>query len=1268
MIDQLTGRTGTEEAIDCLAAAATRSFVELEDTEVKLLESLAQLTPRRQYFPENLRDSQQVEWSELSPFSQHGAYQKLVRSIFDQAMTSQSFQDHHVQVPLAEPHRIQHLLDRASIRDSSFQVHAYGAESHTAEHDVVYASRDQASGNSRELQACHTARLVDNWSQNLVGLPQLLLEIESWGEPIRASGKHDPLAIGFDIKWLDAPSKILPGSFYAFHHQLSYSTRERDKYKVMMLLSTLAYSEHANQELVQTLLAFATVPELRTLQLAEYPVLQLSDGYVPLRQRMSSVVEAYVRQFDDCPESKLLKLPTETRRMAERRRQDEYHIAKTHHIEEFVGKLMLQSPLDDTSKPSALEMDSHIMVHEAIEALRPWFESWHRNAHFRKHVEQIQTVLNRLSSTQQKPEIFSFPQPPNFYVPRRTHVRFIDLTEKAAPHHILNHQHESHNWVAHRNRSAADNSPIEGLLDRVISRCTSKHDERYAADLRRSYEALRGDISAQLAVPGPLVPLLERHLEQAQRQESNLLKSICTHLEAGGWLASKQSHMLPRLSRLSILSQLASDKINNLPPGWRNLFIAYGLSVTILQRAERLLASAGNSAQLLGELQNIGHQNWNPVDHPEWLLIEIENNITIREEQSQVAQEMILPSSGSNSLLQLSMGLGKSSVIIPLAAATLADKTKLVRVIVLKPLAMQMFNILRQKLGGLLNRQIFYMPITRSLKLDNDRSLQIHNMLKECMRTGGILLMQPEHILSFELMGFEKLLSNNLELGAALIKTQEWLDDNSRDIIDESDEILSVKYELIYTMGMQQATEFSPNRWGIIHGVLDVLGKCAHQVQRSFPGGLEVVAAHIGAFPMVRIIQTKAGDALIHTVAQQVCENGIPGVPVWRLRRSTRDALFRFLVSPSWSSAATESLHNFGSGSESLEKALLLLKGLFGQGVLRFCLEEKRWRVHYGLHLSRTKLAVPYHAKDLPAPRAEFSHPDATIVLTCLSYYYGGLSDEQMLASFEALLSSDHASEEYAHWVQDTVKLPLAFRQLTGVNLGNLRQCYREVFPPLRFTTRIINFYMSNIVFPAEMKEFPQKLSSSGWDIAKEKRHFTTGFSGTNDSRYLLPLSIGQRDLPQQLSTNAGVLGRLLRPENIVVDISQPSPTGAFDATTLIKMASMLDPPARVILDVGAQVLELQNEDMAWKWLSSVPDSEAQAVIFFDSRNEICVLSRDRSKELLEVSPFLKQMDACLVYLDEAHTRGTDLKMPTDYRAIVTLCHGLTKDRLTQGR
>jgi len=327
-------------------------------------------------------------------------------------------------------------------------------------------------------------------------------------------------------------------------------------------------------------------------------------------------------------------------------------------------------------------------------------------------------------------------------------------------------------------------------------------------------------------------------------------------------------------------------------------------------------------------------------------------------------------------------------------------------------------------------------------------------------------------------------------------------------------------------MGVQRPIEFSPDRWAIIQHVLGLLGRFAHQVLERFPHGLEVLPAQPGSFPRIR--QALAGEELLEIVARQLCEVVLPGIPVWNLPWGVRTALFRFLTDPELNATLTSLVWEAALGSDTMKNSLLLLKGLFAIGILRFALEQKRWRVNYGLDPSRTMLAVPYHAKDNPATRAEFSHPDATIVLTCLSYYYGGLSDQQIRSSFEALLQSDCALDESARWVQDAPELPAPFRQITGINLSNEGQCSKEVFLPLRFARGIINFYMPTIVFLAEMKEFPHKLSSSGWDIAQEKVHPTTGFSGTNDSRYILPLSIAQCDLPPQLSTNAKVLSCLL--------------------------------------------------------------------------------------------------------------------------------------------
>jgi len=86
--------------------------------------------------------------------------------------------------------------------------------------------------------------------------------------------------------------------------------------------------------------------------------------------------------------------------------------------------------------------------------------------------------------------------------------------------------------------------------------------------------------------------------------------------------------------------------------------------------------------------------------------------------QVAVAREMISPTSKRNICLQLNMGEGKSSVILPLVASTLASGSDLVRVVTLKPLSNQMFELLVSRLAGLANRPIFYVPVSRSLCLN----------------------------------------------------------------------------------------------------------------------------------------------------------------------------------------------------------------------------------------------------------------------------------------------------------------------------------------------------------------------------------------------------------------------------------------------------------------------------------------------------------------------------------------------------------------------
>ncbi len=99
--------------------------------------------------------------------------------------------------------------------------------------------------------------------------------------------------------------------------------------------------------------------------------------------------------------------------------------------------------------------------------------------------------------------------------------------------------------------------------------------------------------------------------------------------------------------------------------------------------------------------------------------------------------------------------------------------------------------------------------------------------------------------------------------------------------------------------------------------------------------------------------------------------------------------------------------------------------------------------------------------------------------------------------TFAHLEKSDQADAEYQEWVRSAEVLPEALRHLTGVYIKDRYQCTKNIFPLLRYSKGAIDYFLSHIVFSKAMKEFPHKLSASGWDLGAIKSHPTTGFSGT---------------------------------------------------------------------------------------------------------------------------------------------------------------------------
>jgi hypothetical protein len=266
---------------------------------------------------------------------------------------------------------------------------------------------------------------------------------------------------------------------------------------------------------------------------------------------------------------------------------------------------------------------------------------------------------------------------------------------------------------------------------------------------------------------------------------------------------------------------------------------------------------------------------------------------------------------------------------------------------------------------------------------------------------------------------------------------------------------------------------------------------------------------------------------------------------------------------------------------------------------------------------------------------------------------------------FDLLAKLDNPEMEYDHWVELARDLPVELCQLNGVNTDDEKQVNEFIVPLFCRNKGVVDFYLSQLVFPRAAREFPSKLLTSAWDLVEPKKNVTTGFSGTNDNRHLLPTSITQEDPGFVLGTNALVLQHLLRPENDHYECTEGDRGEREVATSFLKRLVKQDPEIRVLLDVGAQILELQNEKAARYWLSLRPD--VSAAIFFNDLDHLAVVTQDGTIEPFISSPFNRQPEKCVIYIDDAHTRGTDLKLPQGMRAAVTLGPNVTKDRLAQG-
>ncbi|CAE7230403.1 unnamed protein product, partial [Rhizoctonia solani] len=1286
--DPLTGRTGTEEALHELSQGSSSSFEQLDLKQIQLLKGIGLLTPKREYYPKHLKCMQTTHWNKLPSLSQHFGFSFAVARILRRADTLQLFHplEFNLNDYITALENSDTLLNRASRRTVMYYPpdtannfsQILGSDKIS---DSVKPGRDSFTGDwAKEGQLAKWASGLSyqNWGKPVFVSCKLVSLVQSW-VTLDDLQVHIPLT--YQSSWF---SLGLSSSWITLYNLMRQAKDTCNRYMLSACLSSIAFGQAVSTDLIFVFLAFATNPSFRRLTPPPQRTFRFGDGYEPARDRMEKFVSSTAYPIDLSPARDLNQEADESYSEFWNRKQTYYRTHSSTHQSQLVQNLMAQwqHVCDRSSAKLCPPSSAHskwINVQSCLKSAQEYFTSCIQNIDMREHLQKLEAVLSSrptstgtkfiqsAEETIQPPVITSLPADPwsELSIPSIMHSRRAPNIARTSVLSKLS--------VPLTKGPASDTVQLESLFSQFQEH-ESPLNRRYGADLDESRRELGFKPTLSLPRRLPRSKTLDRTRERclAYLMESSQLLQSALYPQTGVERIVSISGVWPRITARTLLQQLTlpnRHRCNSLPAWWDSL-IGYAQVFSDYQRSHRLMALAESNSveEFYKELEAPSKTDPGEND-PDWLLVQIDGNFGARAIQRQVAQEMISPSSGSSTVLQLNMGEGKSSVIVPIIAAALADSSRLVRVVVLKPLWHQMFELLVNRLAGLSNRRVYYLPFARQIKIDNTSAEKLQDLYKECMREGGILLAQPEHILSFKLMSIDRLISPSSPTDTMVANTlrdmQSWLNYYSRDILDESDEILHVRYRLVYTIGEQKPLDDHPDRWTTTQQLLRLAATHVKRLHQDYPDSIFYITKSCGQFPTLRITPDCPAEVevdLISAIAADVRRGRLLNLNCDSLHPSVRGILSDFFTKDNLSYSQYVALRN--SCDPMIWKGLLLIRGLLASGILVFALKHKHHRVDYGLDLSRTLLAVPYRAKDLPSLRAEFGHPDVAVVLTCLSYYYQGLTDHQLDQCFELLYKLDNPTLEYKQWVQLNDTTPDDLRQLNNVNIKDRKQFTERLVPTFSRNSATIDFFLSSIVFPREAKEFPEKLAASGWDLAESKTNVVTGFSGTNDNRYLLPTSIVQADPVKQLSTNALVLTYLLHPENNLYMCMRGRDGSSLTTEEFLKQLTQKS-RIRVLLDVGAQMLELQNEDLVRCWLRLRPDAEA--AVYFNDRDELMVLPRDGIPALLNTSPFSQRLDTCIVYLDDGHTRGTDLKLPRETHALVTLGPKVTKDRLLQG-
>ena len=717
--DKLTGRTGTEEARMCLTAGQSQPWKPLNVLPKGILSMIMDIGPKRDYYPPSRKLYQRVVWDDgLTSTIQHEQLAVHAADILRQSQAldmlngSANAQDTiDLQLPDLNPlslrgilrrqvyERITHpsdveLLSRAS---ESHVYHPRGAEFRAKESTRVYRSIKQLRARSGEFpQPQSLRRMLQKW-RSFDGFNDTfdMLDIAR-NLSIQTSKAFGPL-----VKLFTSSSDI------ALDHmtQLSFALFVFGTQRSAKAIEWLgAIGSHVDLQSIappeiEMFVHFESEcgldePTIESLVIScqeSYPS-YLSSGGVgrKLRRAVALNVQMYDRHVQQDAESIASWLgnawpdiPISRAQFHEECSELKLKVVSVKKVRTFLEPELQRLSQNHTLSQYVSSLEAVVQLLRGSSGSRSHSHSNTGNDNDNNDGASGVVATKRGCHTVEPAALSVQSSFPGFKIAL---FRVPTLTEIAR---CCREETESAIWSAHRSGAPAQGVSRQlrcaGTIHRPpsISRelsilheivqpfknSDSVLQQQYGQDLEDSITAMSSSLEQ------PKAPYLifsqddiDFQIKNAEEQFyyglNDIHRSLRQQSACHFWL--EKGHLWPCESPAAILEQLRLENFNSFSSQLQQSLISIGILVTKLQHLLRIQdAKLGrDDKKLQEELKSAGHSNWRPASQPEWLLLEIDNNILIRPLQVDVAKAIISPQSSSNSVLQMNMGTGTELIIV----------------------------------------------------------------------------------------------------------------------------------------------------------------------------------------------------------------------------------------------------------------------------------------------------------------------------------------------------------------------------------------------------------------------------------------------------------------------------------------------------------------------------------------------------------------------------------------------------------------------------